>query len=102
MTPNRIFVAFTLTVAAMAIQAESPPIPDHVCAENLTVFQDVSRIGRKDRLAANITRRHREMNAQGWTFVDMEIYTENADMEGAFLTYARRVPCPDPGRIERD
>lgn len=69
-----------------------------LCEESKTVFQDVSMIGRKDRLASNITDLHREMNDQGWRFVDMEIYVENADLEGAFLTYSRTVHCPEPDR----
>lgn len=68
------------------------------CEESKTVFQDVSMIGRKDRLASNITDLHREMNEKGWRFVDMEIYVENADIEGAFLTYSRTVPCPGTSR----
>ena len=32
---------------------------------------------------------HAVMEAQGWKFEDMEIYTEDGDMQGAFITYGR-------------
>ena len=89
------FLTLLLLISSSATgqDAHKPDAASRTCEESVTVFQDVSRIGRKDRLAANITRRHREMNAEGWRFVDMEIYVENADIEGAFLSYSRTVPC---------
>jgi hypothetical protein len=32
---------------------------------------------------------HAEMEAKGWKFADLEIYTEDGDMQGAFVTYVR-------------
>jgi len=86
--------AISLPQALHAQPAATDTAPGAVCEESVTVFQDVSKIGRKDRLAANITRRHQEMAREGWRFADMEIYVENADLEGAFLTYSRTVACP--------
>ena len=86
-----------ILVSSNLVAEEHEESPQRACVENITMFQDVSMIGRKDRLASNITKRHREMNAQGWRFIDMEIYVENADIEGAFLSYERDVPCPAPG-----
>ena len=63
------------------------------CEEAITTFQDVSRIGRKDGAAKNMTRRHKEMAESGWRFVDMEVYTENGDLEGFYLSYTRTVTC---------
>ena len=81
------------SLAAASVWAHDDGQAPKKCEESITVFQDVSMIGRKDRLASNITKRHQEMSAQGWHFVDMEIYVENADIEGAFLTYSRTAPC---------
>jgi hypothetical protein len=73
-------------------------VPAKDCEEAITVFQDVSRVGRKDRAASNITRRHADMAQHGWRFVDMEVYTENSDIEGFYLSYTRAVACADgPG-----
>ena len=30
---------------------------------------------------------HAAMEAKGWKFADMEIYVEDGDMQGAFVTY---------------
>lgn len=72
------------------------------CEEATTVFHEVSRIGRKDRAAANMTRRHAEMAERGWRFADAAVYTENGDLEGLFLTYVRPVTCPEPGPAKGD
>jgi len=66
---------------------------DTACQEAKTVFQDVSVWGRKNRAAKNITRNSAEFALQGWKFSDMEIYTENGDLEGFYLTYVRDVSC---------
>lgn len=81
------------SLAAAPLNAHEEGQAPERCVESITIFQDVSMIGRKDRLASNITKRHKEMSVEGWYFVDMEIYVENADIEGAFLTYSRSVPC---------
>ena len=94
---NKALIALIALAPVASVAEEATPRAKEQCVENVTVFQDVSMLGRKDRLASNITDRHREMNANGWRFVDMEIYVENADIEGAFLTYARDVPCPPSG-----
>jgi len=63
------------------------------CEEAVTIFQDVSAMGRKDRAARNISKRHAEMASDGWQFVDMEVYVENGDLEGFYLSYTRPTAC---------
>jgi len=46
-------------------------------------------------MAKKLNETHVEMNAQGWRFVDLEVYTENGDMQGFFVTYVR-----DQARID--
>jgi len=93
-----LMLAMCLQIPAVYAQDEAqepaatPPPMD--CLETLTVFQDVSRVGRKDRAAKNMTERHAEMALQGWRFVDMEVYTENGDLEGFYLNYVRTAACP--------
>jgi hypothetical protein len=53
----------------------------------------VSRFSRKHNGAENMTKKHDEYTSNGWRFMDMETYTENADLEGFFLTYSRDIPC---------
>jgi len=35
------------------------------------------------------------MEKDGWRFADLEVYTENGDMQGIFVTYVRDLP-PQP------
>ena len=39
--------------------------------------------------ADKMNKLHAEQVAKGWTFADLEIYTEDGDMKGAFITYTR-------------
>ena len=57
--------------------------------EALTVFQDVSAMNRRKGAGKNLTELHQKHEAQGWTFEDLEIYIENGDLEGFFVTYSR-------------
>ncbi len=62
------------------------------CEETMTIFQDVSRVGRKDRAASNMTRWHSEVALERWKFADMEVHIENGDIEGFYLSYTRASP----------
>ena len=90
-----------LATASLPLYAGEPHTGSG-CEEATTVFHEVSRIGRKDRAAANMTRRHAEMAERGWRFADSAIYTENGDLEGLFLTYVRPVACPEPNPATAD
>jgi hypothetical protein len=39
--------------------------------------------------ADKVNKMHADMEAKGWKFGDMEIYVEDGDMKGAFVTYVR-------------
>lgn len=67
--------------------------PTMTCQESKTVFRDVSKFGRKNRAAVNMSKKHDEYTQGGWKFVDMETYIENSDLEGFFLTYSRDIAC---------
>ena len=75
-------------------------VPAANCEQAITVFQDVSGVGRKDRAAKNMTQRHAAMARDGWRFADMEVYTENGDLEGFYLSYVRAAACAEdaPGK----
>ena len=86
-----ILISSLMPLTALAEDSVSP-MP--LCEEAKTVFQDVSMMGRKDRAAKNMTQRHEKMAVEGWRFADMEVLSENGDLEGFFLSYTRMVPCP--------
>jgi hypothetical protein len=80
----------------VALPGQSPSAQEsdlETCTASYTVFQDVSGVGRKNSAARNMTKKHSEMALQGWRFEDLEIYTENNDLEGFFLTYSKDLDC---------
>jgi hypothetical protein len=38
---------------------------------------------------------HAKMEAEGWSYRDMSVYTEDGDLEGVFVTYVRAIPNED-------
>jgi len=59
--------------------------------ETKTVWVDAHFGFRKKSGAKGINKIHKEMEADGWSFADMELYDENGDLEGFFITYTRPV-----------
>ncbi len=96
---SAILLALSLHTTAVFAQEskETPPVPTPSldCEEAITVFHDVSRLGRKDRAAKVMTNKHADMAREGWHFADMEVYIENGDLEGFYLSYTRAVACQD-------
>lgn len=64
------------------------------CSTFATEFIDVSALGRKNSAAEKMTERANERAASGWRQVDLEIYTENGDLEGFFMVFERTGDCP--------
>lgn len=96
-----ILAASGLSTSLFAQQvkpAGAEPADSPQCQEAITVFQDVSGLGRKDRAAKKVTQKHQEMAWEGWQFVDMEVYTENGDLEGFYLSYIRDISCREQTR----
>jgi hypothetical protein len=40
-------------------------------------------------MASDVSKMHAKMDAEGWRFADLEVYTEDGDMKGMFVTYVR-------------
>jgi len=40
-------------------------------------------------MADKVNKLHAEMAAKGWSFASLEVYTEDGDMQGLFITYVR-------------
>lgn len=77
------------------LSAQAAPVA--ACEEAKTIWRDASRFSRRKNGAENMSKKHNEYTANGWKFVDMEIYIENSDLEGFFLTYSREIPCSKLG-----
>lgn len=40
-------------------------------------------------MADKVSKKHAEMVKEGWKFQDLDVYTEDGDMKGLFVTYVR-------------
>ncbi len=90
-------LAFSLHCSSVfsqeTVETALAPEPSMDCEQAITIFHDVSGFGRKDRAAERMTERHDEMALSGWRFAGMEIYTENGDLEGFYVSYTRAATC---------
>jgi hypothetical protein len=81
-----------LITAAVAALAMSAGMSAAFADEAQTVWVNGKGQGS---MAKDATEMHAEMAKQGWKFQDLEIYTEDGDMEGMFITYVREAaPAP--------
>jgi len=80
--------AMAVAIGAGAFFMTAPQAADKTPpAQNvLTVF--VNGKGQSS-FAEKLNEEHAKMEAKGWKFGDMEIYTEDGDMQGAFVTYVK-------------
>lgn len=97
-------LAFSLhcsgVLAQEAMEAEAAPEPSMDCEQAITIFHDVSGFGRRDRAAERMTEKHAEMALSGWRFAGMQIYTENGDLEGFYISYTRAATCESEQAVQ--
>jgi hypothetical protein len=96
-----IMALFTLLAVAPAAQGQQPDPagnarsavapsgPAVAATKATTVFVDASFGGRKNAAAKALSSKHAEMEAHGWRFEHLAVYTENGDLVGFFVTYVR-------------
>ena len=58
-----------------------------------TIFVADKTGARHDGTAKKISEAHDVAEAQGWNYHDLQIYLENSDLQGFFITYTREHPC---------
>lgn len=58
-----------------------------------TIFVSDKTGSRKKGSASKISETHKTAESQGWDFDDLEIYIEDGDLQGFFITYTRPHPC---------
>ncbi|MCF6301272.1 MAG: hypothetical protein L3J52_09180 [Proteobacteria bacterium] len=62
-------------------------------AKNLaavTLFVDINKFNRKDGAASKMTKLHQQFAEHGYTLIKVNVYTENGDLEGFFVSYVRQ------------
>ena len=77
-----------VAIAAGAFFVAAPQAADKTPAAQNVMTVWVNGKGQKG-FAETVNAEHARMEAQGWKFGDMEIYTEDGDMQGAFVTYVK-------------
>jgi hypothetical protein len=83
------WVAAQQASPASPTTATSPPAAVNTGREGKTVYVDISGFNRKNGAAEKMTKLHQEMAKQGFTFIGLDIYTENGDLQGFFCSYVR-------------
>jgi hypothetical protein len=62
-----------------------------------TVFVPDKSGSRQKGSAKKLSETHRTAQEQGWDFKDLDIYIEDGDLQGFFVTYVRPHPCNQEG-----
>jgi len=79
----------TGTLVALTLLAGTSPVRAADADANATAMTVwVNGHGQKS-MADKANKMHAEMAAKGWRFKDLEVYIENGDMQGLFVTYVR-------------
>ena len=58
-----------------------------------TLFVPDKSGSRQKGSAKKLSETHKVAEAQGWNFNEMQVYTEDGDLQGFFVTYTREHPC---------
>jgi hypothetical protein len=90
MRKTTAFLAATVAVLAFQPALAADKIPP---AQNV-ITKFVNK-GSASAVLAAMNKLHAEMEAQGWVYSDMAVYTEDGDLEGLFVTYIK-TPAPPP------
>lgn len=83
-----LLVAMTFSSASLAKQNEA----QIARAKNLsavTIYVDISGFSRKNSAAQKLTKLHQIFAKEGYELISVDIYTENADLQGFFVSYKR-------------
>jgi hypothetical protein len=102
-SPKEIFNMRKLTVAVLCLacagnlalakekdESSAPVVEKCPALQASTVF--VADRGQKGS-AEKLTQSHKNAEAQGWSFDEISLYTENNDLQGFYVTYTRPHPC---------
>jgi len=94
-----LILSFTFSLASFELWAQedddaSTPGPEK-CPEiqASTIFVKDKTGSRKSGSAKRISETHDTAEAQGWNYQDLQVYIEDGDLQGFFITYTREHPC---------
>lgn len=85
---TKVFIVLSVMLAPYAVAEQGDAKHSINCTtQSVTVFQDVSAMNRRKGAGRNLTELHQKYEAMGYDFADLEIYIEDGDLEGFFVTY---------------
>ena len=92
---KQLTIASVLLVASSATYAQEEEDKPQACPalQASTIFVKDKTGSRKTGSAKSISETHDNAEALGWNFEDLEIYIEDGDLQGFFITYTRPHPC---------
>ena len=79
--------ATVLFLSSATAEQQGQHKAENCVTQSVTVFQDVSAMNRRKGAAKNLTELNQKYEAMGYSFDDLEIYIEDGDLEGFFVTY---------------
>ena len=90
-----IYTVVLATVASTGAFAEEEKTTPTICPalQASTIFVSDKTGSRKRGSAKKIGETNTTYASPGWNFKDLEIYIEDGDLQGFFITYTRPHPC---------
>ena len=85
-----VVLLIILTLTSVDAKDKKSQIEQATPGAGVTIYMDISAMGRKRRAAEKMTDLHKQHFAKGWTVVDVDPYIENGDLQGFFITYVGR------------
>ncbi len=92
-TSMALFMVANLAFAQKDADVATPDPKKCPNIQASTVFVADKTGARHKGTAEKISKTHKTAESQGWDFDDLEIYIENGDLQGFFITYTREHPC---------
>jgi hypothetical protein len=81
--------AAALLTGVLSVQPALAAEPE-MATQVRTVFVNK---GNASAVTKALNKMHAKMEADGWSFADMNVYVEDGDLEGIFVTYVRAAPA---------
>lgn len=90
-TELRLATILLIVSPSLGFTQEAQPI---AAPDTITIYLDTDLGTRKKGAAKILTQSHRDFAAKGYRFTDLQIYIEDGDQEGFFVTYTKEGPSP--------
>lgn len=82
-------IATLMAAAVLSAFCFQPALADDPAPAKNTVTVFISKGGASSVIKA-ANEMHAKMEAEGWKYADMNVYIENGDLQGLFVTYVRQ------------